>query len=123
MQTIPCLIPDNTLRSVYHFSGYFLATMGRQTVHEDRAGLGAFHQGSVDDVSRKRLLADRLLLLLAHGGPDVSVNYIGSIDSLGGISDNAHVRVRLRALQDLRVGLIAFGTCKRQVKTKSVRRI
>jgi len=42
------LIEDDRRVGLEHFSGHFLAAMGRETVHEERAGLGERHQLIVD---------------------------------------------------------------------------
>ena len=82
------LVPHDTLRTVDHRRTHFLTAVGRQAVQENRVLLGTRHQRFVYDVCLERFLPNRLLLLLAHRRPDVSVHHIGAFDGSVNFSHN-----------------------------------
>ena len=83
------LLDDDALRAVDHFVGHFLAAMGGQAVHEERALLGVAHQRGVHLIGGELAPAGFLLALLAHARPNVGVDGHGVLDRFGRIGRDA----------------------------------
>ena len=82
MEAVLRLVEDPGLGSVDHFGGDLLTPMGREAVQEDGVGIGQPHDAPVHTEAVKDLLPRRLLLLLAHGGPDIGSEHVGAFGGL-----------------------------------------
>ena len=72
--------------------GNFFVALGRQAVHEDRVGPCLREERIVHLVGAEGALAFHGFLLLAHAGPDVGVDGVGSGSGGGGIVRNQQTR-------------------------------
>ena len=79
MHAIFCLLKHDTLRTIHHIVSYFQTPLGGQVVHEP-GGLGCRVQEVFVDLKfRKRLHASDGIFLLAHAGPNVSIDDVGRL--------------------------------------------
>ena len=73
-------------------------------MQKHRLPIGQRHEGLVDDEALESRVAGLALLLLAHGGPHVGVDDVGSLDRLPGAAH--HLRSRRPALLRLTGGAL-----------------
>ncbi len=95
MQAVFCFVPHDALRAVDYFSTDFLAAMGWQAMHEQRIGVGARHHCGIDAPVGEGLLARFVFGFVAHAGPDVGGDEVGTDARFAGIGE---FTVKRRAL-------------------------
>ena len=111
MQTILGLIEHLAGRPLDDARADLLPPMGRQAMEHDRAAVRLGEQGLIQAPAAEGLLPAALLLLLAHGGPNIGVERVGTAhggERLGGEGDGGAVaRQGPGPLHHPRVGLEA----------------
>ena len=114
MEAVFGLVEYYGARGFHDGVGAFFAALGGETVHEDGIGTGEREEGVVNLVVVEGLLALDGFLFLTHAGPDVGIDGVGIVKSLGGIvgdfergAGEGGEAFGLR--DDVRVGEIARG--------------
>ncbi len=118
MQPVLGLIEHHRLRSVEHLVGDFLAAMGRQAMHHERALARILQQRVVDLEPLEVAPALRRFLLVAHRGPGIGVNHVGVLHRLGRIVGERADFLVAQARHELLLRLVAFGTSEPQLETR-----
>ena len=83
--------------------------MRRQAMHHDRIRLCDRQQTVVELIRTQHFYPSRLLLLLAHAGPDIGIEHIGAFDRHEGIT------------QDLDGTTGSLGTVPRPINNSPIR--
>ena len=127
MQAVFGLIEHDRHLRLDHVGRHFLAAMGGQAMHEQRARLGQRHQLVVDLVGHEDAPPDFGLGLLAHRRPRVGVDRIGAGHGIGGVGEEAQPRAvprhRRRLLHDRVRQLIRLGAGHVHVNAEHRRRV
>src|SRR3972149_4062061 len=97
VQAVLRLIPDDGLRSIDHLIRDLEPAVRGEAVHDDRVLLRLVHEELVDLVRLEDPLPLPLLLLHAHGNPDVRVHDIRPLDGVHRVLQNSDLGARARA--------------------------
>mmetsp|Transcript_12719 Transcript_12719/g.23075 ORF Transcript_12719/g.23075 Transcript_12719/m.23075 type:complete len:209 (+) Transcript_12719:116-742(+) len=101
MHSILCLVKDDALRAVDHFSSLLEPACCRQTVHKNRVRIRQFHHSAIDLIRHKDLLPHIGLLVrdsIRH--PGVAVDYIRALRSLLDVSGDRNITPQSLTLCD-----------------------
>ena len=91
MQAVLGLVPHHRLRAVDHAGRHFLTPVRRQAVHEHGVGIGQGHHLLIDAEVRKGCGPGLVLGFVAHAGPHVGGDQIGTPAGLAWVFEVAQV--------------------------------
>ena len=88
MHAVFGLVPDHRLRAVDDFGGDFFAPVRGQAVHEQGIGLGGGHHVGIDAPVGKGFAALFVFGLVAHAGPDIGGDQVGTLAGFFRVAKN-----------------------------------
>ncbi len=107
METILSFLKDGVGVGFEDVGGDLLATVGRETVHDECIGLGQVDDALVDLIGLEGFEAVGGFFLLAHADPDIGVEHIGTFG--GGLKVLLDLDIARLELLQKRLGRLEIG--------------
>src|SRR6185437_5083164 len=125
MEAILGLIKYDRGWTIYHRVGHFLAPVGWEAVHEQGAGPSPGHQRLVDLKTLERGQTGRVLPLLAHADPAISIDRMGPRRGFHRVvreANRAAARLSHGPGNHQRIWLVAYGRGDPEMHARDRRR-
>ena len=90
MQLILRLIKGNALLALQDLFGYFLATMGGQTMQDNGILFRPVKKNLIDLIRPENPEAEFVFILLSHAGPDIGVDHVSISGRLAGFAEQRY---------------------------------